>query len=211
MRPGEGGAARGLALIAHRRAVFAQIDGVGRLNGVEGGRQWLRRDRIAARRNAHVKVAQIDAGVPHAQVFEHGHGDEAEGGQAPVALEQAHGFRAARGHFVEALHEPRIAERRVAFGGARRGQRVAEEFVIAEEIRRGLLIVVGGPASVVVLKVGFSGVGKVGGVQGDIVVELHEIVRIGELVVGTLFLAVLIVLILIVVVLAAVIVVIVST
>src|SRR5579863_6537128 len=100
-----------------------------------------------------------------------------------IALEQSHGFRASRRNFIEASHETGILEGLIALIGALLHHGVAEKFVIAEQIRGGLLVIVGSPAAVVVREIGFRGVGKIVGGESYVVIQLNQIVGIGKIVV----------------------------
>ncbi len=74
------------------------------------------------------------------------------------------------GQPLEAAHELLILKGLITFVDALLDHVVAEELVIAEEIGGGLLVVVGGPGAVVVLKVGRGGVGEILGGEGCIAV-----------------------------------------
>jgi hypothetical protein len=142
--------------------------------------QRLRRHGLAARRDGDVQPAEIDAGVLHAQVFHHGHRYEAERREVAVVFEQADGFRSPGRDLVEATQEALIGEGPVSQLLELRSPRVAEEFVIAEQVLRGRRVVLRLPVSLVVLEIGFAGVGEVVGGEGGVAVQLHQVVGIGE-------------------------------
>ncbi len=81
----------------------------------------------------------------------------------PSRLEELHGFGTAGRDLFEPLQEALVFERLVAFGGALGGHRVAEEFMVAEEILGGPLVIVRRPTTIVVLKIGVGSVGKIAG------------------------------------------------
>ncbi len=115
MGPRECGAAAGLALIAHRRGVLAQIHGVLLGDVRKGGRQRLRRHRIALRRNRHFQIVPIDAGVARHQQLEHGLRYHAERDQPAFALKQLNGVRSSGSNLIEALVEGGVLVRLETF------------------------------------------------------------------------------------------------
>ena len=56
-----------------------------------------------------------------------------------------------------------------------------------------MLVIVGSPASVVVIEIGLGGVGKILGGKGGVIVEGLKVVRVGELIVNVVVIAVIIV------------------
>jgi len=94
-----------------------------------------------------------------------------------------HHIRGAGRNLIEGGIEALVLVRRKSLVCFLLDQRVAEEFVIAEQVLRGFLIIVRGPVAVVVLEVAFVGVGKIGRALKDVVVYGSKVVVGCELVV----------------------------
>ena len=91
---------------------------------------------------------------------------------------------------IEAADEPLVQVGLKSFVRLLLDQSVAEKLMIAEEILRRLLIVVGSPIAGVIFEVALIGIGKIGGAGIDVVVHRREVFIGGELVVQVLIIIV---------------------
>jgi hypothetical protein len=101
-----------------------------------------------------------------------------------ILLKELNGFRAAGRNLFEPFGEMRFVKGLVTLGRALTDERVAKEFVIAKDILRGLLIVVGRPVACIFLEIRSVGVGKIVRGKRCVVVERNQVVNVGKLLVN---------------------------
>src|SRR5579862_6462781 len=100
-----------------------------------------------------------------------------------------HGIRGARRYLFESAVKALVLIGLKTFVGLLLDQRVAEEFMIAEEVLRGFLIIGGCPVTLVIFEVSGVGVGEIGGAAEHVVIHRRQVFIGGEIIIEILIVA----------------------